>query len=304
MIEREMEDLICAYPEEFFPRKELTFIDRQRLFPGVGKYDVLFSDRFGNQILMELKAVTAKSADADQLVRYQQALTANGHRNVILWLVAPMIPKPTADFLDRYGVEHDQIHEAEFRQVAARHDYSFASEAKELNQAVVAERKSGRERHSHASGPFSFPTTARKTANEKEFLERCDEDGKWFFSALFDAQRGLSSKTKITWNQESGFSLQFYFPRLGFVPFVWGFPGSNLDGKPRKQRLEFPFHFAKRKVPNEFFNDFGAALASVKGLATGLKPGFALDELSRTDLESLLKTVFDFAETASTYRVA
>jgi hypothetical protein len=131
-----------------------------------------------------------------------------------------------------------------------------------------------------------------------------DEDGKWFFSALFDGQRGLSSKTKITWKHESGFSMQFYFPRLGFVPFVWGFPGSNLDGRTRKQRLEFPFHFAKRKVPDEFINDFGTALASVKGLTTSLKPGFAIDELSRTDLERLLKTLFDFAEKASTYRGA
>jgi len=129
----------------------------------VCKYDVLFSDRFGNQILMELEAVTAKSGDADQLVRYQQALTASRHRNVILWLVAPMIPKQTAGFLDRYGVEHSQIHEAEFQQVAARHDYSFASEAKVLNQPLVAERKSGEERQSNASGAFSFPTTSKKT---------------------------------------------------------------------------------------------------------------------------------------------
>src|SRR5439155_318059 len=107
-----------------------------------------------------------------------------------------------------------------------------------------------------------------------------------------------------TWNHESGFSMQFCFPRLGFVPFVWGFPGSYQDGRPRKQRLEFPFHFAKRKVPDEFINDFGTALASVKGLATGLKPGFGIDELSWTDLEKLLKTIFDFAERASTYRAA
>jgi hypothetical protein len=133
-----------------------------------------------------------------------------------------MIPKQTADFLDRYGVEHSQIHEAEFRQVAARHGYTFTSETKALNQPVVAERKSGGGRSSHASGPFSFPTTAKKTANEKEFLERCDEDGKWFFSSLFDAQRGLSNKTKITWNHESGFSLQFYFPRLGFCAVCLG----------------------------------------------------------------------------------
>jgi hypothetical protein len=56
---------ICAYPEEFFPRKELTFIDRHRLFPGVGKDDVLFSDRFGNHFIPRTvlaASVTAFSA--------------------------------------------------------------------------------------------------------------------------------------------------------------------------------------------------------------------------------------------------
>jgi Endonuclease NucS len=221
MIERGMEDLICAYPEEFFDRP-LTFVDRQRIFPGVGKFDVLFSDRFENQILMELKAVTAKSGDADQLVRYQEALIANGHRNIILWLVAPMIPKQTTDFLDRYGIEHSVIHEARYRQVAERHDYKFATEIREIDQNR-SEGKSGAERPPTTSG-FSFSTTAKKTGDEKDFLKRCDEEGKLFFSPLFERQRASTGKTKITWDHESGFSLQFYFARFGYVPFVWGFP--------------------------------------------------------------------------------
>jgi hypothetical protein len=300
MNEREMEDLVCAYPEEFWQRKELKFVERQHAFPGVGRFDVLFSDRFGNQILMELKAVTARSADADQLVRYQEALSADGHLNIILWLVAPMIPKQTADFLDRYGVEHSQITEAEFRQVAIRHGYSFASEQKSSDQLTMSKKSLREKEVSGASAPFTF-AAGRMTASEKEFLGRCDEDGKWFFSALFDRQRAESNKSRITWNHESGFSIQFRFPRIGFVPFVWGFPGSNLNGRVRQQRIEFPFHFARKKAPTEFINDFGNALTSVRGLNSGLKPGFAIGELSRPDLERLQAVIFEFVEKASTY---
>jgi hypothetical protein len=304
MIEREMEDLISTYPSEFFPRKELTFVNRQGSFPEVGRYDLLFSDRFGNQILIELKRVPVKAADADQLVRYHEALIASGHRNVILWIVAPTIPKQTEDFLDRYGIEHSVIHEAEFRQVATRHNYIFESENKSATQAGDNSPSSPNGWHSSVRDTFAYPTGNGKTANEKEFLERCDEQGKWFFSTLFDKQRALPTKTKITWNHESGFSIQFYFLRVGFVPFVWGFPSSNLDGKPRKQRLEFPFHFAKRQVSEAFINEFGKALAAVVALNTGKKPGIDINNLSKGELEQLLATIVGFAERASTYRAA
>ena len=175
-----------------------------------------------------------------------------------------MIPKQTTDFLDRYGIEHSVIHEARYRQVAARHDYSFATEIREIDQNR-SEGKLGAERPPATSG-FSFSTTAKKTGDEKDFLKRCDEEGKHFFSALFERQRASTGKTKITWDHESGFSLQFYFARFGYVPFVWGFPDSNLEGKGRKERLEFPFHFAGKKAPVEFINSFGTALSSIKPL--------------------------------------
>src|SRR5713101_4110725 len=136
MTEREMEDLIAAHADEFFPRRLLTLKCRQGVFAGVGRYDLLFEDQFKNNLVMELKAVPAKLEVGEQLVKYKQALEENGEKNVIMWLVAPIVPKHVADFLDRFGVEHTEIHEAEFRQVATRHKYPFASESAPLETSV------------------------------------------------------------------------------------------------------------------------------------------------------------------------
>lgn len=128
MIEKEMEDLIAAYPNDFFPRKKLELVDRQKTFPGVGRFDLMFKDEFDTTILMELKARPAKYKDADQLAKYWNALTQQGQKGVIMWLVASAIPFSVRDFLDRIGIEYTEIHEAEFRRVAQRHGYTFNSE--------------------------------------------------------------------------------------------------------------------------------------------------------------------------------
>jgi len=127
VLEREMEDLIADHPNEFF-RHRLTLQGRQGHFQEVGRYDLLFVDEYGTQILMELKAVPAKYENATQLARYKDALREKNITNVLMWLVAPSIPRSVRDFLDQIGIEYTEIHEAEFRMVAARNGYAFASE--------------------------------------------------------------------------------------------------------------------------------------------------------------------------------
>ncbi|NOX62249.1 MAG: DUF91 domain-containing protein [Chloroflexi bacterium] len=131
MLEKEMEDLIANYPDDFFPRKRLVLIERQKTFPGVGRFDLLFEDEFGTSILMELKARPAKYEDATQLARYRDVLLSRGHRNIIMWLVAPQISLSVRDFLDQVGIEYSEIHESEFRRIAERHGYVIG-EAKTL----------------------------------------------------------------------------------------------------------------------------------------------------------------------------
>lgn len=121
MLERTMEDLIANFPSEFFGRHRLTLLGRQGTFQNVGRYDLLFKDEFGTQIIMELKAVGARYEDATQLARYRDALIEKGTKNVLMWLVAPSIPRSVRDFLEHVGIEYTEIHESEFLRVADRH---------------------------------------------------------------------------------------------------------------------------------------------------------------------------------------
>jgi Endonuclease NucS len=127
MLEREMEDLIAAYPSEFFPRRQLKKIGRQESFAGVGRFDLLFSDKFST-VLMELKAAPLKNDDAQQVKKYYDELKRKGCKNIEMWLVAPCVPPFVREFLDAIGVQFEEIHEGEFRLVAQRHGYVFKSD--------------------------------------------------------------------------------------------------------------------------------------------------------------------------------
>jgi hypothetical protein len=118
---------------------------------------------------------------------------------------------------------------------------------------------------------------------------------------VFERQKSHSNKTKITWNHESGFSMQFYFRRLGFVEMVWGFPAASRDGKPRGQKLTFPFDFAsKRGVEETFINDFGSAVSARVPFSGGNKrPNIAVRDFSQNDVSSVVEAIFEFAERAS-----
>src|ERR1017187_4809910 len=115
MIEKDMEDVIASFPDDFFPRKEFVLVGRQQSFAGVGRFDLLFEDEFKSIILMELKARTLKYDDATQVAKYRDELKRNGLKNIVMWLVAPQIPRSVREFLDDKGIEYDEIHVPEFR---------------------------------------------------------------------------------------------------------------------------------------------------------------------------------------------
>jgi hypothetical protein len=56
----------------------------------------------------------------NQLAKYKEALDAMGETSILMWLVAPHIPQSVRDMLERIGIEYTEIHESQFRRVAAR----------------------------------------------------------------------------------------------------------------------------------------------------------------------------------------
>src|SRR3954454_23128755 len=125
-----MEELIAAYPDDFFPGKGFELRGRQRSFAGVGRFDLLFVDRFKTNVLMELKAVPAKYDVAEQLAKYKDELEAKGEKHILMWVVAPQIATSTRELLDRIGIEFTEIHFNEFRRVAQRHGIKIQSESR------------------------------------------------------------------------------------------------------------------------------------------------------------------------------
>lgn len=125
MLERDMEEMIARFPEDFFPGHGFVLTGRQQVFAGIGRFDLMFVDRFQTKVLMELKAVPAKYENATQLATYKDALEARGETGILMWLVAPSVPNSVREFLDRIGIEYTEIHEVAVRRVAERHGAAF-----------------------------------------------------------------------------------------------------------------------------------------------------------------------------------
>ncbi|MDR3735383.1 MAG: endonuclease NucS [Acidobacteriaceae bacterium] len=123
MLEREMEDLIAEHPDHFFSRHGFVLQGRQQSFQGIGRFDLLFTDRHGMNVLMELKAVPARYDAIDQVARYRDLLLDQGVKNILMWVVAPVIPPTMREMLSHLGIEFTEISEHEFKRAAKSFGY-------------------------------------------------------------------------------------------------------------------------------------------------------------------------------------
>ena len=306
MVEREMQELLWRYPERFLsePLKQFAW----ETSSSVGRADLVFEDRHGRLLIIEVKRGKLPRGAVDQLLDYFGMMKQRlPDKPVELMVVANSIPSERRLTCESRDIECREISEKTFREIAAEFAYTFASEANlspaaseasispSLRRDIAVQKVAG-----DTSG-WSFSRAADSTSDALDFLSRCDDKGKNFFTALFEAQKAASNHTKITWKHESGFSLHFYFHRVGFAPVVWGFPGRNHDGRSIRQRLDFPFDFSLRAgVPETFVNEFGASLSSIVPLSGGAKrPNIPVATLSSAETSQIIENIFSFAAKAS-----
>ncbi|MDP9161438.1 MAG: endonuclease NucS [Acidobacteriota bacterium] len=171
MNERDMEDLIASYPDDFFATKGFKLKGRQQSFAGVGRFDLLFEDRFDTRILMELKADSAKYEVATQLAKYKDELQARGEKHILMWLVAPQIPNSVREFLDRIGIEYSEIHFTEFRRIAERHGISLSeNHQSETNASEPMKIRTASERPALRVAREPQVSTGAKVTEKSPFL--------------------------------------------------------------------------------------------------------------------------------------
>jgi len=304
MVEKEMQELLWRYPERFLHEK-LSRFDYESS-SDVGRADLVFEDSYGRLLIIEVKKGTLPRGAIAQLLDYFGMMKRKfPEKPVELMVVANVIPEERRLTCENRTIECRPIAEKTFRDVAAEVGYIFRSEAHIPQRSSGPPAGSSSGRHTAGqkeTGIWSFSKTVQSPGDVEDFLSRCDEEGRRFFAALFDAQKGASSQTKITWNHQSGFSMQFYFHGIGFAPIVWGFPARNREGKSIRQRLAFPFDFSvKAGVPEAFINEIGAALHSLVPFSGGGKrPTIPIGALQPGEDTKVIETIFSFAIKSST----
>ena len=297
-----MEDLLWEHPDKFLHEPLTQFRRQQR--SGVGRCDVIFEDRLGRLLVIELKRGRLERGAIDQLHDYFGMVKQEfPEKPVELMVVANLIPAERRLACEKYDIEPREISEKRFRDVAEEVGYCFASEQKaEMKAAGAAATLTtvAKDHVAPAADRWSFGSSAAQPADESDFLARCGES-RPFFELLFSRQKA-ARQTRVTWNHESGFSMQFFFQRLGFVEMVWGFPALNRKKALSKgaESLIFPFDFAVRRgVPVAFVEEFANALAAGAPItARGKRPSISVKAASPSEATHLIETIFAFAEKA------
>lgn len=105
--EHQIRDILATHPEEIEPGLRIVRIEKP-IEPGF--IDLYGVDRQGNNVIIEIKRVTASTSAVKQLKEYVDAFKAkNPHIRVRGILIAPSISKEALLLLNRYGLEYKQI---------------------------------------------------------------------------------------------------------------------------------------------------------------------------------------------------
>jgi len=110
MKEQDFEDIIVQYPELI--EEDLKFLGRQVYLYG-RKMDILFEDKFGRKLIMELKNGPIKDEHVGQIMAYEGMLISGDDPTVRVMLVGTRVPPNIRKALDHHGIAWKEITHAQ-----------------------------------------------------------------------------------------------------------------------------------------------------------------------------------------------
>ncbi|RMH66419.1 MAG: DUF91 domain-containing protein [Calditrichaeota bacterium] len=143
MKEADMEALIARYPELFL-EKGLKLMDRQYVLRNYRRPDLLFRDKKGRDVLVEIQCGALDEGHAMRMMDYMGGhMEAHPDKDVRLIFVAQYIAPSRKKFFDRYKIEYKEIPLDTFLQVAKQKKYKpdvKRHKAKNIQRAATAKK--------------------------------------------------------------------------------------------------------------------------------------------------------------------
>ncbi|MBN1184068.1 MAG: EVE domain-containing protein [Bacteroidales bacterium] len=130
MLEKDIENLIANFPDEFFPESGFKLIGQQvRL--GKCYADIIFEDKHKRKIIVEVKRGLLSRVASGQIVEYYGLLKVENPNEIIeLVLCANIIPPERKLFLETVGIECKELGINLIFQVARKVGYEFIKTSK------------------------------------------------------------------------------------------------------------------------------------------------------------------------------
>lgn len=136
MLEKDLENLIARYPEEFFPGQGLKLVAQQYSVGGK-RIDILFEDKHQRKVIVEVKRGVLSREASGQIAEYYGLLKAeNDDQFLELVLAANVIPPERRKFLETIGIECKQLGIARVSEIASKYGYAFSDEVIHPGNAV------------------------------------------------------------------------------------------------------------------------------------------------------------------------
>lgn len=132
MLEKDIENLIARYPEEFFPNSGFKLIGQQVKL-GSCFADILFEDKYNRTIIVEIKRGILSRDASGQIIEYYGLLKQQDPNKIIeLILCANIIPNERRVFLEKVGIECKELGLVLIANVAKKNNYKFLDEAEQI----------------------------------------------------------------------------------------------------------------------------------------------------------------------------
>ena len=117
MTEREMEDLLWEHPEKFLNERLEQF--QRQPSSAIGRADLIFLDRIGRLIVIELKRGTLERGAVSQLIDYFGMLKSRfPDKSIELMIIANQIPAERRLACEQFHIDAVEISQKKFRDVA------------------------------------------------------------------------------------------------------------------------------------------------------------------------------------------
>ena len=134
MLEKDIENLIAKYPDEFFPNSGFQLLGQQvRL--GKCYADIIFEDKYKRKIIVEVKRGILSRDASGQVMEYYGLLKLE-HPNefVELVLCANIVPGERKKYLEAIGIDCVELGYELIDRIATKHNYTFIDNSKALSQ--------------------------------------------------------------------------------------------------------------------------------------------------------------------------